>query len=611
MPVSMKVLAPATAACLAYLNARGSVSYDWLLLSSVIKSTVKLRLREHRDRVNLFYVLEEHAQSKTLADTAFIWYQGRTWTYKQMYDRVLQYGVWLKHEIGVEARDIVAMNMMNSDIFIFIWLALWSIGAIPAFINYNLTDDALRKCLQTSTARLVLIEEEVARSMPPESLAALESCLVGGEAHSPMKVVVVDAQVEALVASMKPVRQPDSLRAGAVPSGMSMLIYTSGTTGLPKPAICMPLYHGSAVILGVCSALNGGSSIAIGRTFSTKTFWTDVRQSNSTIIQYVGETCRYLLAAPAQFDPDTGAELDRQHKVRLAFGNGLRSDIWEPFKQRFGIEEIAEFYAATEGTSAFWNLSRNTFSSGAIGRNGVLAKLALGSQLVVVRFDWETDMPWRDAHTGRCQRVDKGEAGELLYRLDARDIAESFQGYLGNEQATKDKVLRDVINQGDAWFRTGDMVRWDEQGRWYFNDRVGDTFRWKSENVSTTEVAESLGRHAAVSEANVYGVPVPGHDGRAGMATVVLKQEASQAVMTSLADHVLSTLPGYARPLFLRVTQRMPTTGTNKQQKHVLCQQGFDLEKVEGDGLFWLRDDVYVPFERRHWDVVNARAVKL
>jgi acyl-CoA synthetase (AMP-forming)/AMP-acid ligase II len=248
----------------------------------------------------------------------------------------------------------------------------------------------------------------------------------------------------------------------------------------------MPLYHTSAAILGFLSMLSSGRTLVIGRKFSTKTFWKDVRDSDATIIQYVGETCRYLLAAAPQRDPETGENLDTKHKVRMAFGNGLRPDVWDRFKKRFGIAAISEFYASTEGIGGTWNLSHNDFSSGAVGRNGVLLQILLGGSLAIVEVDWSTELPFRDSKTGLCKRVAQGKPGELLYKLDETDIKKTFQGYYNNKDATEGKIVRNVLRKGDAYYRTGDIIVSDADGRWYFNDRIGDTFRWKSENVSTS-----------------------------------------------------------------------------------------------------------------------------
>lgn len=361
----------------------------------------------------------------------------------------------------------------------------------------------------------------------------------------------------------------------------------------------MPLYHSTATILGFVPCLFIGSTIIIGHKFSNATFWPEVRASNATIIQYVGETCRYLLAAPALLDPRTGENIDRKNNVRVAFGNGLRPDIWEKFKDRFGIETIAEFYAATEGSSASWNIASNTLTTGAIGRYGTLARMLLGSRQAVVELDWETESPKRYSQNHNfCTRVSLNTPGELLYAINAANIKENFPGYLNNEKANDSKTIYDVFTKGDAWFRTGDVVKFDVDGLLWFCDRVGDTFRWKSENVSTNEVAEALGVHPAIVEANVYGVEVPNHDGRAGCVAMVFNQDLNQKLLDSVASHVRAKLPKYAVPIFLRVTKTVRSTGNNKQQKVVLRSQGVELEKVtaDGDQLYWLKDGAYVKF---------------
>lgn len=357
--------------------------------------------------------------------------------------------------------------------------------------------------------------------------------------------------------------------------------------------------------------MGAGATICIGKKFSTKTFWQEVRASNATIIQYVGETCRYLLAAEPQHNPLTGANLDKANSVRIAFGNGLRPDVWNKFKERFDIPIIAELYSATEGASSSFNFSRNDFSKGAIGRNGTIGGLIVGKTWAPVELDWETEAPWRDPKTGFCKRVKPGEAGEMLYKLDAKDIGKGFQGYFNNKQSTESKVMRDVFVKGDAYFRTGDMISWDDQGRTFFSDRIGDTFRWKSENVSTNEVSEALGNHPAVHEANVYGVELPNHDGRAGCVAIVLAEEPSERLLSSLAEHAQQSLPRFAVPLFLRLMKEMQMTGTNKQQKHVVRSQGVDPQKTGDDLLFWLRGGTYVKFSKKDWEELNGGRVRL
>ena len=374
----------------------------------------------------------------------------------------------------------------------------------------------------------------------------------------------------------------------------------------------MPLYHSSATFLAFCTSLVASNTLVLGHRFSTKTFWQEVRQSKATVIQYVGETCRYLLSAPPQIDPVTGENLDRANHVTKAFGNGLRPDVWERFKERFGIETIGEFYGATEGVSATWNLSSNTFASGAIGRNGALSSLLVGSQSAIVAVDWTTELPLRSGKHNLCQRVPRGEPGELIFKVDPADVFSKFQGYFNNPGATESKVMRDVLVKGDAYVRSGDVVRWDKEGRWWFCDRIGDTFRWKSENVSTAEVSETLGLHPKVLEANVYGVELPHHDGRAGCAAVLFDGDiVDGTILQSLANHAMQRLPKYSVPAFVRVVTEHQTTGNNKQQKAVLRSEGVDPAKVRGEKIFWLREGNYVEFREDDWKRLSLGNVKL
>ena len=381
----------------------------------------------------------------------------------------------------------------------------------------------------------------------------------------------------------------------------------------------MPLYHSAAAVLGFCTVLASACTIVIGRKFSTSTFWPEVRSSKATIIQYVGETCRYLLAAPP-------TELDKQNSVRVAFGNGMRPDVWQRFKDRFDIESIAEFYGSTEGPGALWNMSSNDFSRGAIGRSGIFSRTFFGSTFKIVKIDWETEKPARDpANNNFCAEVDTNVPGELVIMLDPADLGKGFQGYLGNRKDTESKILRDVFTKGDAWFRTGDLLRRDSEGRVWFCDRIGDTFRWKSENVSTSEVSEALGLHPSVLDANVYGVEIPNHDGRAGCAAIVFDNSSTTTTtsgsvvvdartLKSVADHVKGILPRFAVPLFLRVASEVKgTTGNNKQQKHFLRAESVDPEKVVGSGdlLFWLKGGTYVPFGAKDWEDLGAGKVRL
>ncbi|KAF2454317.1 putative long-chain fatty acid transporter [Lineolata rhizophorae] len=614
-------------------------------------------MRERRDGLNVFNVFEAHARSRSAAqrDRAFIVFDGRETTYAQAYDIVLRYAAWLRSAHGIGRGDIVAMDLLNSDLFIWLWLALWSLGAKPAFINYNLAGRPLLHSVRSSLAGLVLVDPEVADHFTNELKEELgkEGKADDGSVQPPMAVQVMTPEIEAEAFKSEPYRAPNEDRAGQKRPDMAMLIYTSGTTGLPKPAVvswakcaaasifvsnflplkagdrmltAMPLYHSSASIIGYLSALRRGCTTIIARRFHASTYIRIASETRATLIQYVGETCRYLLATPP-------SSHDTDHCIRLAFGNGMRPDVWTKFQDRFRIPAIVEFYGATEGPAVLFNWSGNSFTAGAVGHNGALSKALMGRRAALVKLDPDApdmDTPARDPVTGFCKRIPPGSnvPGELLFRLDPADIKLNFQGYWGNAKATSKKVYRDVFAKGDAWFSSGDVLRMDGEGRWWFVDRIGDTFRWRSENVSTAEVSEVLGHDEDVLEANVYGVQVPGHEGRAGCAAVVFKGTTGggddaelghphlRAKLDTIARHALANLPKYAVPVFVRVTRDMAATGTNKQQKVALRNEGVDPEKVsrkegKGDRLFWLKRDRYEPFGKREWEEIVVGRVKL
>lgn len=466
----------------------------------------------------------------------------------------------------------------------------------------------------------------------------------------PLEYTVIDEGLQKSLNYFPPYRAPDTVRLIDNPGSIANLMYTSGTTGLPKAAIqpwsrvaiggaltarmlrlrtasrkncdrfytCMPLYHTTAFTLGFNACLQSATTIVIGRKFSASKFWSEVKDADVTVIQYVGETLRYLLAAPPT--PD-----DKNHKVCMAWGNGLRPDVWTRFKARFGIETIAEVYGATEGVAATFNISNNDATNGAIASYGKITELMARKTSAIVLVDWETEKPWRDPKTGLCKQVDRGQAGELLFMLDPAAIQARFAGYLNNKEANDSKILRDVLKKGDAYFRTGDTVRFDkEKGALFFVDRIGDTYRWKSENVSTAEVSEVLGNHRAVIEANVYGVEVPGHEGRAGCVAIMLYDSALQAsgavkedALESLATYTANSLPKYAVPLFLRVVKEMAMTGNNKQQKTTLRKEGIDLMSIEkagsSDRLYWLKpgSNRYTEFRDTDLQSLEGRKVRL
>jgi acyl-CoA synthetase (AMP-forming)/AMP-acid ligase II len=406
------------------------------------------------------------------------------------------------------------------------------------------------------------------------------------------------------------------------------LIYTSGTTGLPKAALCshgriatatfvwtricgfnkndriytpMPIYHSSAAFLCLGVAFRSGACMIIGRKFSASRFFQEVRKYDATVVQYIGEIARYLLAVPPH--PD-----DKNHRVRLAYGNGMRPDVWEKFRERFGINHVFEFYASSEGNGALLNYNTGPFGAGAVGRFGWLAR-TVRPDFRIFRVDAITEDVVRGTN-GLCQECEADEPGEFMMRINEARAASQFQGYAGNAEATKKKILRDVKVKGDAWFRSGDLMRRDADGFYWFGDRMGDTFRWRSENVSTAEVSAVLGEK--IAEANVYGVLVPNHDGRAGCAAIP-RDVAATMDLAALAQHARKALPKYSVPLFLRIVPTMEATGTVKQLKVALRNQGIEHAQCGPDPLYWLPPSAkaYIPFEPQDLEAIKAGKVKL
>ncbi|KAK6508700.1 hypothetical protein TWF506_010778 [Arthrobotrys conoides] len=628
MAAATAAIALTVPAIAGYLDAKYHLMTDLHLISSLVFCRIQSAIREKRDRLHPFYVLEEHAQK--FPERTWLWFQGKEYSYKQGYEAVIRHGNWFRDECGVKKGDIIAIDFMNCPEMIFIWMGLWAVGGIPAFYNYNLTGDALVHVVKVSTAKLAIVGHRV------EETVGVKKQI--NEALPEVEVVIFDEALENKVAGWRLDRPEEALLSGAKLADMAALVYTSGTTGLPKPAIvtwwkntgaskfvalwlklnpgkdryytAMPVYHSSAALFNIMACLQVGATSCIGEKFSNRTFWPEVRASKSTVIQYVGETCRYLLTAPAS--PD-----DRNHNVTKAFGNGLRGDVWKEFRERFGIQTIGEFYAATEGMSATWNMNTGDWGVGAVGVAGALVNLMQGNKTAIVDIDYETEEIWRDPVTGFCKKVPNGERGEMIFKLDENDIAASYRGYYKNEKASLSKLLRDVFKKGDVWFRTGDVLTVSNDGLIYFNDRIGDTYRWKSENVSTMEVSNALNSHPRkiVLDSAVFGVPLPNHDGNAGVACVVLHPEVKedQATFDELLTFLQKTLPRYALPLFIRVIGEVERTGNNKVVKGGLRKQGVDPEKTAGQagGVWWLKDGKYQLFTDGDWSEIKAGRVKL
>ncbi|MBC7769919.1 MAG: long-chain-acyl-CoA synthetase [Phycisphaerales bacterium] len=521
------------------------------------------------------------------ADHTALLFEGERYTYRQLDALANRFAAWGDAQ-GLKAGDTVALFLPNRAEYVPAWMGLAKIGVASALINNNLTGVALAHCLAISGADHVITDQETI-----QATGTIRAGLPRPLTYWLIDATARDSAHRALdlrTPKIAPERPARGRRTGLKARDVALYIYTSGTTGLPKAAkithmraqlymrsfagatkanaedkiyCVLPLYHATGGLCGVGAALFKGGTLVLRRKFSATHFWDDVAEHGCTIFVYIGELCRYLVNQPPH--PN-----ERAHKLRLAFGNGLRPEVWAEFQPRFGLQRILEFYGSTEGNVSMFNFDGQP---GAIGR--VPPYLRRNFAVRLVQFDIESEAPVR-GENGLCLLCAAGEVGEAV-GLIKDDARHNYTGY-ADKAASERKILRDVIEPGDAWFRTGDLMRQDEAGYFYFVDRIGDTFRWKGENVSTTEVAEIVAGYPGVDEANVYGVKIAKLDGRAGMVAIT---PGEGFALGGLRDHLARELPAYARPLFVRLQPAIETTGTFKYRKLDLVRDGFDPAQIE------------------------------
>jgi fatty-acyl-CoA synthase len=509
----------------------------------------------------------------------------RTITYGELDEIANRYAHWAM-EHGIRRGETVVLYAPNRIDYLAIWYGLSKIGVATALINNNLTGAQLAHCVEIAAAAHAIVDAETA-----PGLSAIQRTL----RRQPViwTLGAAEGGLRDLTTALKSCSQlrPDkAAREGLTARDTALFIFTSGTTGMPKAAkidhmraqlymrgfagatdarkddrvyVTLPLYHATGGLCATGAALLNGGSVVLRPRFSASHFWSDINAEGCTMFVYIGELCRYLLNQPQQPGEQT-------HKLRLAFGNGLRPEIWETVRSRFHIPEILEFYGSTEGNVSLFNLDGQP---GAIGRIPGYARRWFNVR--IARFDVETGTIVRSAN-GRGIEARPGEIGECLGEIHAGARTE-FTGY-ADKKASESKILRDMFRPGDAWFATGDLMRQDADGYFYFVDRIGDTFRWKGENVSTGEVEEALSRLPGVKEASVYGVKVGELDGRAGMASLVV---APGFDIAGLAAEVDAALPAYARPVFVRLQPELAVTGTFKHRKIDMVAEGFDPDHVK------------------------------
>ncbi|MBM4486955.1 long-chain-acyl-CoA synthetase [Prescottella equi] len=504
-------------------------------------------------------------------DRPFIRFDGASISYRQANERVNRYADVLVQQ-GVERGDVVGILMKNRPETLLLTLAAVKLGAVAGMLNHNQRGEVLAHSLSLLDSRVLVVGEEC-----DEAISSLSGA---PDADTVLSAGKLDELAESADPSNPAVCEQIQAKERA------FYIFTSGTTGMPKASLmshfrwlksmsglgamgvrlrrndtlycALPLYHNNALTVSLSSVLSSGATFAIARTFSASRFWDDAKLNGATAFVYIGEVCRYLLNQPER-------PSDRRNGIRLMVGNGLRPEIWTEFTERFGIDRVAEFYGASECNIAFVN---------ALGVERTAGVCPLPH--AVVEYDQDTGRT-RRARDGRLRRVRVGEVGLLLSKVTDRA---PFDGYTDPE-ATESKLVRDAFKDGDCWFDTGDLVR--DQGFMHvaFVDRLGDTFRWKGENVATTEVEGAMSAHPAIEQSVVYGVAVPGADGKAGMAAVTLR-DGHELDGARLAAHLFDRLPSYAVPLFVRVVDSLETTSTFKSRKVELREEAYssDVERL-------------------------------
>jgi fatty-acyl-CoA synthase len=540
-------------------------------------------------------------------------------TYRQLVQRSNRYARWALGQ-GLAKGEVVCLLMPNRAEYLAIWLGITRIGGVVSLLNTNLTGASLAHCINIVNPKHVIVASELIGSFASAHSHVAADLKVWLRGFSEYDFPRVEDEIEKLSGE----RLADVELPSLSIDDRALCIYTSGTTGLPKAANvnhhrlmywshwfaglmdvqsadrmynCLPMYHSVGGVVAIGAMLVRGGSVAIREKFSGRQFWDDIVKWDCTLFQYIGELCRYLLNTPA-------SARENEHRLRLCCGNGLRADVWPKFRERFRIPQILEFYASTEGNVSIFNCDGRP---GAVGR--IPAFLSHRFPAAIVKFDIGKEVPIRNEE-GFCIRCGPNEVGETIGKISSgpSNYVGQFEGYTSKDQ-TERKILRNVFESGDSWFRTGDLMRKDEQGYFYFVDRIGDTFRWKGENVATSEVSEVISSFPGVAEVTVYGVSIPGTDGRAGMAAVVLRNELDLA---ALREHLMMHLPNYARPLFLRVRSELEVTGTFKQLKGDLVREGFDPDG-SADAIYF--DDpehrLFVPVDRALYERIRSGQIRL
>ncbi|XP_026026078.1 long-chain fatty acid transport protein 1-like [Astatotilapia calliptera] len=596
-----------------------TVKRDLMCLAVIIKVRISMyhHRRNRRTIPALFaQVVTQHPDKPALIYEA----TGEVWSFRELQERCHAVAHWALAQGWTEG-DVVALYMESQPLMAALWLGFAIIGVEAALINYNLRQQSLLHCLSVSGARAMVFGSEMTGAVTEVSSMLQPSMVLFSTGKQEDKDELQVQSLDSLLARSPTHPPPCKIRKEF--NDRLFYIYTSGTTGMPKAAVvvhsryyriaafgfhsfglrpddiiynCLPLYHSAGNIMGLGQCLLFGLTAVIRRKFSASHFWDDCVKHNCTVIQYIGEICRYLLAQPV-------GKSEARHRVRVAIGNGLRPSVWEEFVKRFRIQRIGEFYGATECNCSLLNIDGKV---GACGFNSRILPNFYPIRLVRVQQDSKELL--RDSQ-GLCIPCEPGEPGMLVGHINHTDPLRRFDGY-ADQDATKKKVARNVFKMGDSAYISGDILVMDDYGYMYFMDRSGDTFRWRGENVSTTEVEGVLSKLLGHTDVAVYGVSVPGVEGKAGMAAIA--QEGNQLDLDAFLIGVQKALPSYAHPVFLRFMPSVDTTGTFKIQKTRLQKEGYKPQN-SSEKIYFLnsRAGHYQPVTDELYDAINEGKVSL
>ena len=527
------------------------------------------------------------------SDRTFMYFEDQVWSYKQTNERANAVATYLR-DAGIKHSDKVVVFMENRPEYIISLLALNKLGAVGVLINTSLTGDPLIHCINSSDSIKCIFGDELKDSLED----VLDQIIIKDKENLLWVKDNVENKNPEWSVDLNSKINPDNISNleetnSVTAKDTAFYIFTSGTTGVPKAAIfpnvkivaasvnitkggyrmdhndclynCLPLYHSTGLMLGVCATVHVGASTFIRRKFSASSFWQEAQKFNTTAFIYVGELCRYL----AIQDP---CPEEKNNPIQKMVGNGLRPDLWDDFRNRFKVERIVEIYGASEGNAMMMNILNKDKTIG-----------MANARIALIEYDVAQDEIIEDEN-GKYIEIKDDRAGLLINEIGPNAV---FNGYT-DAQASEKKILRNVFEEGDAWFNTGDLIKTVDVGfalgktHYQFVDRIGDTFRWRSENVSTNEVGEILNGSKFINMANVYGVKVPGCEGRAGMVAFVSENKSS-IDWDQLSEYVNTSLPKYARPVFVRIIEEMDTTGTFKMKKNVLRDESYHIDKHADD----------------------------